>query len=374
MASGGTASRHVAAYSTFDAQQHPSALTVSKRLKACIRCRDLKLRCKPIEGHSNTGCERCVAARRECIFPVAARRSRKAGKGTVAALEQRVDALVSKVTSLTESRAALEESGGRVHRDATDSTHTGSFVNAIGLRSIDGKRGLSDDFHSNQLLPSGRSLGLPESSHMQSKKRMHPESQSLFSFFRPRCARTDDLFQNDVVCRGIVSLEDAQRVYDRFTKSMLPHFPVIILPEETTVSNLRRTKPALFLAILGVASAILGQEIQEFLAKEVMHSFADRLIIQGEKDLDLVQAIQVSAVWCHPPEHYEESKIYQIVHIAAIMSVELGFGQVYQPSISRLPSFGTSTPSRSIHRDTLSNETLIERQRAWLGCYFLCSM
>ena len=78
-------------------QPSRSASIVPKRFKACVGCRELKLRCKRFDENPNISCERCVGTGRECIVPATVRRKRKAGKGTVeivAALEEKIDALV----------------------------------------------------------------------------------------------------------------------------------------------------------------------------------------------------------------------------------------------------------------------------------------
>lgn len=198
------------------------------------------------------------------------------------------------------------------------------------------------------------------------------ENPNLFTFFIPKAPR--NFFQTDVVSRGLVTLEDAERVFQKFTKFMLPHFPIVVLPKDTTVEELRQSKPALFLAILGVASSILGDRVQKVLWREMMQNYADRILLRGEDSLDLLQAVQVASLWHYAPDHYEEVKFYQLIHIGAVMAMDLGFGQENQPSISRLPSSSTARSIGPPPENTLSKEALIESQRAWLGCYFLCNM
>ena len=104
-----------------------------------------------------------------------------------------------------------------------------------------------------------------------------------------------------------------------------------------------------------------------------MQCYADRIILRGEKDLELVQSLQVSALWHYLPDHYDEFRFYQLVHLATIMSLDLALGQRYQPYISSLPLLGILTSSPK-DENILSSEVLAERQRAWLGSYLLCGM
>jgi hypothetical protein len=155
---------------------------------------------------------------------------------------------------------------------------------------------------------------------------------------------------------------------------MLPHFPVVVFPPGTTTSTVRRTRPILFLAILGAASGILGEGIRKALVGEVMRTFADRIMISGEKNLDLVQAIQVSAVWYFPPERFDEVKVYQLIHMAAIMAVELDFVQAARPSTSRLSSLKDGESGRPLAASSAPKKPQAECQRALLSCYILCGM
>lgn len=67
----------------------------SRRLRACLSCRDSKLRCKRNEESPEDGCERCVGTGRQCIVPAPVRKRRpRRNISTVASLESKVDALL----------------------------------------------------------------------------------------------------------------------------------------------------------------------------------------------------------------------------------------------------------------------------------------
>jgi hypothetical protein len=153
---------------------------------------------------------------------------------------------------------------------------------------------------------------------------------------------------------------------------MLPHLPLIALPEGTSVTDLRQTKSALFLAIMSVASAILGEEQQEKLVKECTCSLADRIFIRGEKDLDLIQALQIFVSWYSPPDNFGEVKVYLFIQMATTMASELRYGEHQPPSLSKLSSLGFITTNTTKNSVEASETTASERQRTWLSCYFLC--
>lgn len=206
------------------------------------------------------------------------------------------------------------------------------------------------------------------------KRTLQAEHQYSFAFFLPRPSQLDKDPQEDAIDQGLISLEEAEECFVRFTEVMLPHFPVVVFPHGTTASNLRRTRPLLFLAILGAASGHLGDAIRKMLVEEVMRTYADRMFMSGHRNLDLVQAIQVSAVWYFPPERFDEVKVYQLIHMAALLAIELDFLRPARSSTSRL----------SLHKDAEvgppplgpfhPKELQLECQRALLCSYILCGM
>jgi hypothetical protein len=54
--------------------------------------------------------------------------------------------------------------------------------------------------------------------------------------------------------------------------------------------------------------------------------YAERIICNGEKTLELIQALQISSR-VFSPEHFEELKFYQLIHIAAVMAIDIGLAK-----------------------------------------------
>lgn len=124
----------------------------------------------------------------------------------------------------------------------------------------------------------------------------------------------------DVIDRGTITAENASKVFDHYVNDMAIHVPAVVFPPGTTAAEIRKTKPILFLAILSVSSSGNRSE----LTREVMQICADRIICNGEKSLELIQALIVTSLWYWPPEHFEELKFYQLIHIAAVMAIDIG--------------------------------------------------
>jgi hypothetical protein len=102
-----------------------------------------------------------------------------------------------------------------------------------------------------------------------------------------------------------------------------------------------------------------------------MQTFAEKIIIIGEKSLDLVQALNIAVIWYWPPEHLEELKFYQLLHIAAVMAIDIGLGRKNQGRGGLRKHFPHSWRDHPTKKHRLPDPTSMESRRTWLTCYFL---
>ncbi|KAL8673787.1 MAG: hypothetical protein Q9168_001799 [Polycauliona sp. 1 TL-2023] len=380
----------------------------SKRPRACEACRGLKVRCEPdpVKGT----CRRCAKAGRHCVVTAPSRKRQKKTDSRVAELEKKIDAL-------TASLHATNAQG------STDSDDESADNRDIDNRGID-DRGISTqqaqrsadttnmvqqrppDAYNNRIEPPSYQPSLSndrkrrrsqyppdESAHsvqegpatslnMESPIRHTTRTMSETSFMRPMLqisavgsasatthstSPTHDFA--DVIDRKILDATLAAELFEHYVRKMAKHMPLVMFAPDTPVGAIRKHRPILFLAILSVASGQEHPDIQRILAKEIMRTFADRIVYKGEKSLELIQALQVLTIWYWPEEN-RDAQTYQLIHMAAVMAIDLGLGRRAK---------GSREPYHAIWKDqprpksaTQASETL-ESRRAWLGCYLLCA-
>jgi hypothetical protein len=170
-------------------------------------------------------------------------------------------------------------------------------------------------------------------------------------------------------------MDKANELWSRYTDRMAPHLPGVVFPAGTTAAEIRKTKPVLFLSIMAVSSSELPS-VQRTLTKELMQILADKVIVVGEKSLELVQALQVAVMWYWPPEHFEELKFYQLVHIAAVMAIDIGLGRkksVMGGGLGLKKHIPAEWRQQHFKKHPLPDPTSLEARRAWLACYFLAT-
>jgi hypothetical protein len=182
------------------------------------------------------------------------------------------------------------------------------------------------------------------------------------------CCGIDDCFgstKSDVIDRGIITKELAEELLQIYIKDSF--FPAVFIPATITASQLRVTKPALFLAIMAAASCVKGTALSSRLHMEVMHLYARDLFITGMKSLEHVQALLVTVAYYSPPDSPPRlhSQIYQYSTMAVSIALELG--------LATKPRTQEQLPKRAIRslQRISSPEELLENCRTILCLYVL---
>ena len=186
----------------------------------------------------------------------------------------------------------------------------------------------------------------------------------------------------DVICRGLLTMHEASRIYDRYVDEIIPHFPIVLLPKGAA-ECLRWEKPTLFLAVISAAASTEDEDLYLSLNQELVAVYADKITIKGEKSLELIQSMLVSVVWCCPPENFDSLKFYQYIHLAATMALDLGigkkirlkqteFGVLAEKDLSTSDSISQVQPIKEENR-SYTDAALVESRRTLLACYLMCS-
>ncbi|KAI2629518.1 hypothetical protein GGR54DRAFT_628088 [Hypoxylon sp. NC1633] len=341
-----------------------------KRPRACEACRGLKVKCEPDPANPDGPCKRCAKAGRNCVVTQPTRKRQKKTDSRVAELEKKIDALTA---TLQASRGT--PSNSHPHPPPSeDQTYGFGGPSSTTL----GDWGAPPSSRDHQPQPSPEQpekRPFPQPTVMAGQKRKFDDSveasPDMTSTPPPPWkppAGTEQ--QPDVVDRGLITMSEATSFFVRYMEDMTPHLPAVVFPEGTTASEIRKTKPILFLSIMAAASSEAPKR-QRQLVREIMQVFADEIIISGRKSMELVQALLVSTIWYYPPEHFEELKFYQFVHLAAVMSIDVGLGRRKRDPKSRLiPYTWRDHPYR---KQPLPDPTTVESRRTWLAVYFLAS-
>lgn len=160
----------------------------------------------------------------------------------------------------------------------------------------------------------------------------------------------------DPVEAGLVSMDEARRLFHRYVSDLVPQRPLVVFPSDTTAESLRLKNPVLFLAVMAASASTLPPTLGAVLSDLVRRAYAEHVIMRGEKSLELVQTILITANWYYPPDTYGQLNFYQFIHMAATMARDIGL----------------DTPTRSSNGNPNYSNGL-ECERTLLACYICCS-
>ena len=363
-----------------------------KRPRACEACRGLKVRCEPAPNDPDGPCKRCAKANRNCLITQPSRKRQKKTDSRVAELEKKIDALTASLQA--KGGKGAPELGGMNAQSymPNQQLHNGEYGTPFNGRL----ETASSEWPAYKPIVPPMVVAGQKRKHVESRDLMTPGTPSssvsgqgknntvpaAYAFhdtitkaaLAPQAVKapqTHEYRDADVIDRGLVTTDMATQMFNWYVEKMAIHMPAVVFPHGTTAAEIRKTRPTLFLAILSASSGMNYPELQRMLTKEVMSIYADRIISNGEKTLEIIQALHVSTLWYWPPEHFEELKFYQLIHIAAVMAIDIGIGK-------KSKSLKKKNTNSGLWRDHPWRKTpypdpeSIEARRAWLACYFLC--
>lgn len=373
---------------------------------ACENCRALKSRCVIDPG--NTDCKRCIKANRECRKPQSNRRraekmerkkeSPERASHKIAELEGHSQILTRELATVRNE--AFNGSDERVSCDGKGETPSGTYSSS-GPRTVpfipslydettirppyyariyDGQSSLtlSDAFSSSPISTRQKRMSSHDAhantwqAHVAPTMARHTAQRSADRRSMPVAAQRlvipPDIRETgiapyrhghaDVLGRYFPDAADSDSVFYHYARWMAPQMPIVVFPEYTDPEEINATKPTLFLAILSVAAPI---EVQIPLSAEVLHILGDMIIVNNEKSLELIQALQVITLWHFPP-----------------FGRDALCDQYCSMAITMLQYLGMSTPSEdNTHWSSWSAKhpgIAGEGARAYVGCFIIDSM
>lgn len=171
----------------------------------------------------------------------------------------------------------------------------------------------------------------------------------------------DDDFVVDPVERGLLPLEEAEHLLQKFRVHKTPNFPFVIIPPYVTVDQLRRNCPFLFLSIMTVCVED-RLSLQRLFLADVKRVVSRRIIEAEEKSLELLQGLIIVCCWFH--YHVPACKQnFMFLQLAAAMVSDMGLDR---PSTLTDVDQDHSGQLDAARRSRTSAET-----RAFLGLHFL---
>jgi hypothetical protein len=188
------------------------------------------------------------------------------------------------------------------------------------------------------------------------------------SLINPRGSCT---FQGHADPTDALSDVQADAYLDRFRSRIIPNFPFVPIGADCTARKLRVEKPALFRSIIMAASYHDTHQLL-LIGEYLLGFFIDMILVRVEKSLDVLQGLMVYIAFSHSLVHLK-GRATSLLQLGAALVTDLGISNA--PSASeRYPSdWGQATNgTRSYGANMVTTRTL-EGMRAYAGMFYLTS-
>lgn len=163
---------------------------------------------------------------------------------------------------------------------------------------------------------------------------------------------------------------EAEALLRHFRQDQAPYSPFVEIAEDTTAASLRAEKPLLFLAIMMAASHD-NTARQETFSRAAVSLVADQLLVQGRKNLALLQGMLVLLNWYHT-QIFVNPQITNLLHLSTALTTDLGLNQAPTPAETHTLSSGIRKAIYGLGMN--SEERTLEERRAYAGCFYLASI
>jgi hypothetical protein len=243
----------------------------AKTTQACDPCRSLKVRCLP---SSLPGvCKKCLngkSGRASCTWAEQKprrRSSKPSSKARVAELESKLDQLIARV----------DQSHG--NKDDSAMQQEGLF---------DGSPFTTGTVQSRDSCFSVPATGSVPDAGFDS-------SNTPFDIYACYPRINTDQSAPDVLLSCGISIPAADGYLLRF-RNMSTYFPFVIVPEEATVLSMSHDRPFLCIAALAAATSS-EKNLQKRLEQSFRIAILQKIMLDGERSLDLLQGLLVYLAW-----------------------------------------------------------------------------
>ncbi|KAF2755347.1 hypothetical protein EJ05DRAFT_512873 [Pseudovirgaria hyperparasitica] len=359
------------------AQQHGG--DDAKRSRACDNCRTLKVRCEPADDPNDALCKRCRRTKKNCVTTPASKKRQKKDVSLITQLKQQVDELsaVVRAQAAQQVTQASQESsypsyptfGSTPNFPApslsyNSSAHQTPSAQTFATPARTWSERQSQDSPQSPGHKKRRIEGNPHNG--SSAKSSPPDPPSM----APGAQKPLVFDHSNIIKRidEILGVAMAEVVFERYKTDITTHFPAVVLAPGTSAKEMREKKPLLFLSIVTAASfSFTKKAVSPTTQNELVQLFkdqcADIIWRNGEKSLEIVQALQVGVLWYRPPPHFEQHAFYLMANTATVMSLDLGLGKKVNAHQMKM----NQGPFRRVVPDSGSPEA----RRALLICYYL---
>lgn len=126
-----------------------------------------------------------------------------------------------------------------------------------------------------------------------------------------------------IIARGLLSLNEAGHLIQKFRSSSVPIFPFVVLEPDDTAARLQEVQPFLFLCIVAATMPSAHCE-RPRVTEEIMRQVTSRVIVGSERNLDLLRGLIVHCAWYSYPAERNHPRLILFVQLCVTIVYDLG--------------------------------------------------
>jgi hypothetical protein len=163
------------------------------------------------------------------------------------------------------------------------------------------------------------------------------------------------------------SPRDTETLFNRYQRLMAPYMPFVVIPTGTHVSILAKTRPFLLQAITAV-TFFHDTTMQQRMAKYLIRQFSERVLINCEKSLDILQSLLVFLNW-YNPHLFTPPNHTVLLHLAMALTHDLDIDRV--PGTCEKVALMAATKAHGVPQPVKRISS--DERRAVVGTFYLTS-
>ena len=126
------------------------------------------------------------------------------------------------------------------------------------------------------------------------------------------------------ISSDVLALSTAVELLADFVLYALPEYPVLVLADSDSFESLCQNRPILLFAMLTAASRAKNPTLFDDLHLRLLRLLTEKVVVNGERSLELLQAVLITEVWYNPPDDLTRLNFYLWTQIAGTMALQLG--------------------------------------------------
>lgn len=167
-----------------------------------------------------------------------------------------------------------------------------------------------------------------------------------------------------------VTMDEAEVLLDRWRRLMAHAIPFVIIPSDVTARWLYSTKPLLLHAIVTV-TYFHNLSKQQLMVRQLMRDISERILINNEKNIGILQGLLVFTTWYHPHIFWGQ-QVTNLLHLAIAIVIDMGIDR--NPASCFGADFKGAT-TKAVHGPGLVQRAhTLEEYRILAGVFYLTSM